>query len=58
MHYGVGKVLSLDVGALHKTYTIDTVEPATSQLRVGVQHYNGPTPAMNVLYDTVRADVY
>jgi len=58
MHYGAGKVLSLDVGALHETYTIDTVDPPMSQLRVGVQHYNGPTPALNVLYDTVRADLY
>lgn len=28
--------------------------PAVPELRVGVQHYSGPTPAFAVLYDTVR----
>jgi hypothetical protein len=35
---------------------LDTVVPALPQLRIGVQHYNGATPAFTVLYDTVRAD--
>jgi hypothetical protein len=31
--------------------------PAAPELRVGVQHYNGATPQVAVLYDTVRVDL-
>lgn len=34
-----------------------TAVPATPELRVGVQHYNGATPAFSALFDTVRADL-
>jgi len=30
--------------------------PPKPELRVGVQHYNGPTPVFSALFDTVRVD--
>ena len=36
---------------------LETEVPPTPELRVGVQHYNGATPAVSALYDTVRVDL-
>lgn len=58
VQFGPNGTLALLVdGTSEGNMPLVTVRPPTPELRVGVQHYNGGTPAVEVLYDTVRVDL-
>jgi hypothetical protein len=59
MHFGSNTTLSLAVdGTSVFNQGLTTTSPTTTpELRIGMQHYNGPTPAVDVLFDTIRADL-
>ena len=58
MRFGAGGTMKLVVdGQTAWDSPLGAQLPPMPELRIGVQHYNGGTPAFAALYDTVRLDV-
>jgi hypothetical protein len=58
LRFGKVGVVTVSVdGNVAVNQVIATAVPSTPELRIGVQHYNGATPALAVLYDTVLVDL-
>ncbi len=57
VRFGPGGTVALTVDKMG-VYAANfaTATPAVPEVRVGVQHYNGPTSAFSALFDTVRVD--